>query len=553
MLCAGILTGCDLLSGGNSATLADSNQSIRPCKIDMAGVQGFAIVESTSNAPRTKADRDGDGVDDDMPNENGVVNTSPYSLYTIDENGDLQVSIFYFEAAPSEDGQVNNGPNEQVLKELTGVLQIVPSLVTDLGKYILFSGCQYQILDSDISDEARAICESFIQNNMWGHRVYMIRKSDGALFDLSNQPIFSYLGYGTGFGGWGFYHEYLNTYSPTSGMGERWSYIPTYTYLTSEKNDLFVRGADPTVISKIEDNGDAITVSQMTQASRRWSYVRNFAIDKDENVYDFFDAGKFEGRKEYKTVTADIYYANGGFDVYEFKSNLITDSWPMLFDIIDVNQTSYIFLIARGQKDNHAGIWVLSASIGETSITPIAEEILTTEWCQFYGKEGLMNYHYLGYNNNCFNWYLPFPKGEKDIKPENNPCDIILSYDQISQQWSLRQISAGLMNLLSSDYDAFVSGAKCYGVNANRNIIEVTEIDIISETSSKYTLQIDMPTIVSPDYNARMVQDVPYLTIDGRNTENGAGVSITVNLINGETNSSFAQDGRNVVSFFRIN
>ena len=83
--------------------------------------------------------------------------------------------------------------------------------------------------------------------------------------------------------------------------------------------------------------------------------------------------------------------------------------------------------------------------------------------------------------------------------------------------------------------------------------IEVTEIDIVSETSRQYTLTIDMPIIVSPSFNVRMAQDVPYLTIDGRNTENGAGVSITVNLINGETNSSFAQDGRNVVSFFRIN
>ena len=153
------LDGDGIIDGTNPST-----PSIRPYKIDMAGVQGFAIVESTSNAPRTKADRDGDGVDDDMPNGNGVVNTSPYSLYNIDENGDLQVSIFYFEVAPSEDGQVNNGPNEQVLKELTGVLQIVPSLVTDLGKYILFSGCQYHIADSEISDEAKTICDTFIQD-----------------------------------------------------------------------------------------------------------------------------------------------------------------------------------------------------------------------------------------------------------------------------------------------------------------------------------------------------------------------------------------------------
>lgn len=524
----------------------------------MAGVQGFAIVENTSNAPRTKADTNGDGVDDDMPNGNGggAVNTSPYSLYTIDENGELQVSIFYFEAVPSEDGQVNNGTNEQVLKELTGVLQIVPSLITDLGKYILFSDCQYKIVDSEISDEARAICESFIQNNVWGHIVYMIRKSDGALFDISNQPIFSYYAYGTGGGGWWFYNCFIDNYDPTTGHGERWCHIPSFTYTTSVKDNLFVRGWEPNVISKIEDNGDAVTVTQVTQDYRNYSQVRNFAVDKEENLYEFFGPGQ---RLNQNNAQIDIYYANGGFNAYDFKSSLLDtkSSHLELFDIVtDESGASYIFLRSFCSIDNNGvhenGLWVLSASLSNGEVTPLKEDIVKSEWNGAFSNDGLPNYHYLGYYNDCFNWYLPSIKYEYD-KPTVNPTDEILSYKKTTNTWSIKQISTGLMSVLSANYDVFTNGKKSYGANINGKNIEVTEIDIVSETSRQYTLTIDMPIIVSPSFNVRMAQDVPYLTIDGRNTENGAGVSITVNLINGETNSSFAQDGRNVVSFFRIN
>ena len=109
------------------------------------------------------------------------------------------------------------------------------------------------------------------------------------------------------------------------------------------------------------------------------------------------------------------------------------------------------------------------------------------------------------------------------------------------------------MSILSANYDVFVNGKTSYGANINGKEIEVTEIDIVSETSRKYTISVDIPDIVSPSFNVRMIQDVPYLTIAGRNTVNGAGVSVTINLINGDNNSTFSSDNRTVVSFFRIN
>ena len=54
-------------------------------------------------------------------------------------------------------------------------------------------------------------------------------------------------------------------------------------------------------------------------------------------------------------------------------------------------------------------------------------------------------------------------------------------------------------------------------------------------------------------YSASINQGVPYLTITGLSKTNGVSVRYTIDLINGTDNSSFAPDGRNVVSFFRIN
>ena len=499
LLCAGILIGCDLLSGGNSATLADSNQSIRPCKIDMAGVQGFAIVESTSNAPRTKADRDGDGVDDDMPNGNGVVNTSPYSLYTIDENGDLQVSIFYFEAAPSEDGQVNNGPNEQVLKELTGVLQIVPSLVTDLGKYILFSGCQYHIADSEISDEAKTICDTFIQDkSQFYDVVYMIRKSDGALFDLTDRFFFCYSEcheWHTG--------KYLSHYE---GLG---FYIPSVTYPTSIRNNLFVLGNQPRAVYKVEDNGDAVDFKQMTQ-----DVVGGFCVDSSENIYVInWGLGDDYGREIH------IYGANGGFNLHRFDS----DMW--FIDMkTDESGVPFIFLTSSDRG-------FMSARLTNCAVEVMSETDFSDS---FYNYKA---HQYIGYYNHSYNW-----------------CDYssILSYNKNTHQWSLRNLSNDILQILSAFHDAIVYGSKTYCATVKGNSIEVIEIELASETYRSYSLNIDM-NFIPTSFGGRMIQDVPYMIIEGRSPINGTEVTFTIDLISGVNNSTFAQDGRNVVSFFRIN
>jgi len=527
------LDGDGIFDGTNPST-----PSIRPYKIDMDGVQGFAIVKNTSNAPRTKADINGDGVDEDMPNGNvsEAVNTSPHALYTIDENGELHVSIFYFEVVQSEDGSTDAFYTE-VLKEVSNALQIVPSLVTDFGKYILFSGCEYYIVDTEISDESLSICETFIKQNYKHNMVYMIRKADGALFDLSDQPIFRYAHSGN------YLHlesNYRNDYDPTTGKGARWTHIPEFTYTTSSKDNLFIRGD---YISKIEDNGNSITVKQMTLYANT-SPFRNFAIDNDENIYDIF-----YDRVDDK-VQIDIYTANSGYSIYEPEVTLVNNVKQKIFDvIIDESGIPYIFVCGNYKIRNNGvsqyAMWFLSTLASGGTVTTLKEDIVKTTWKHNNTRS---NYHYLGYYNDCFNWYLYHnQEGTSILLGE------ILSYNNTTHKWSLNQIESGIMSIISANYDAFIGGKISYGINLDGNDIEVTEIDIISESTRKYTLTVDIPPIVSPSYNAQMVQGTPYFTIDGRNTINGAGISITVNLINGENNSTFASDTRKIITFFRIN
>lgn len=106
---------------------------------------------------------------------------------------------------------------------------------------------------------------------------------------------------------------------------------------------------------------------------------------------------------------------------------------------------------------------------------------------------------------------------------------------------------------MPTDYDVFAKDKKCYGVTLEDGLINVTEFDIASETSRTYTLPLDIPTIVAPICTIIIVNDVPYLRIDGRSSLNGADASITINLITGENNTSFESDNRSVISFFRIN
>ena len=475
-----------LICGCESTFNSDVNFSIRPARLDLNGVTGFVVVD---NSPEAKT-------------KSVTLDSAPQALYGVDANGNIKLSIFYFEIDDEDWNGNDNVKFDKVLKEISDALQVVPSLVTDLGKYLYFSGCTFQILNPDLSDNARNICEQFISNNQGNEVAYLIRKSDGAMFNFVEQFYFTY------------YSESGDSHIPHFIQGV---YIPEYTFYTSAQNNLFTLGCKPVAIYKIEDNGDAIDVMQMTQEIGESSYDR-FAVDTDENIYICGYMGEIQ-----------IYYAFGGFDIYP-----IENTGAILDLKINESGTPYVFY--TGKTINGETI-AMCYELTDGEPKCVKAETFTTSFAND-GKQQRATY--LGYYADCYNW-----------------CDFnsILSYNNKTNNWSIRNLSSDMLQLLSGKYNAKAFGSKTYCVNVKGKSIDVTEIDLASETYRTYSLNAEIPSMVplTITYSASINQGVPYLTITGLSKTNGVSVRYTIDLINGTDNSSFAPDGRNVVSFFRIN
>lgn len=487
ILCSVILIGCE--TSGNGIP-----PQIRPAKIDLNGVRGFAIVENSSNTAETRA--------------GGEESSYSHSLYTIDENGELHLSIFYFEVVPSEGGGTENSKTE-VMQEVSKALQVVPSLVSDLGKYILFSGCRYEMNDIIMSDEARAICERYTQYNSEQNMTFLIRKSDGALFDLSNQYIFTY-SYFNNDGDENYTTEYFN--DPTAFA---W-HIPTDKYMTSRKGNLYTLADHADRVYQIVDNGNAIDVKLMTQDY--WN--ASFIVDANENIY--IDAETTEGY-------IDVYLSNGKFDVIDMRG------YYRKYMKYDDNNIAYLFY-GKGYFDDEkegieVGFFTAGTLLDGKCIERNKSEIVVDEWWEHY---------YIGYSNGDFKWFL-----SSALK--------ILTYNKDRDEWILEDIPEDLRNIYTEKYDLLLSGIKSYGVNVKGNTIEINEIDMVNKSYRQYSFDVDISFIKAQSYYAAMANETPYLFITGKSSESGADVSFMINLANGENNSTFATDNRNVVSFFRIN
>ena len=533
------LSSCTKISMHNGA-IQDRSIDARLVRLDMDGVKGFAVL---GNAPSTKSNTKSD----DIP--------APYSLYNIDENGQISLSVFYFETKVShwvevteEDGSrhwviADDEDTQEIIEnELKGAIQLVPSLMTDLGKYILFSGCRFNVCMSDLSEELQQICDMIIENLHRRHEYYadeyLLRKSDGALFDITEQEIFSYY-CDTGSG--------INTCSRLSEDIGSLESIVEDTYFIHNDN-IYVKSRNNGVY-KIVDNGNAIDISRVTQNE----CFDKFVMDKDGNLYAL--------KRPYAGTFFELhsYLAGGGFDIKYYDRDSYVD--------MDTDNQGNAYLFTKEYMHTNNG-WVGKGFIVTSLADGQAHEVYNTGmdfW--MFDTDGspanLFKYLYnfgrlvgtesgerlddfalpLKFQNNTFMWLFGGPYYKTWLlkyTPDQNEAQIVDVPDNVKSAFK-------------AQYDSMSLGKVCCGVRVDGTNIEVTQIDILNETVFTNTFEIEaLSSILDQRYVIKNFT-TPTLYIKGRSNITGEPVVISVNLFTGDNSASFAGDAREVVTLLRIN
>ena len=521
----------------------DQNQvRARPVRLDMNGVKGFAVL---GNDHATKANtKSGDQEVGDMIQE-PVNIPAPYSLYSINENNEISLSVFYFEVTNNDEGL-----QEVLENELEGAIQLVPSLLTDLGKYILFSGCQFFVCKDNLSQEVQQTCYEIVQNlqNKYEHGTvgheYLLRKSDGALFDITEQKLFTY------------YATTVYNSMVGFGMANNLYITPTYTHLLTSivEDKYFIHNDNIYVVSngvrKIVDKGDAIDIVRVTQGE---SYLDS-VVDNDENLYALNDN------------ELHIYLAGGGFDM----DSRYYDSDSFIDMDTDDQGNAYLFTKEYVYTNNElVGKGFIVSSLADGKVKEIyntgADFWIYDSWnniLQFLNRptgafipdDADRFTHRLGYQNGAFWWLFGL---DSDSHYHNYQLPVaspfLCKYDPAENAAHIVEFPANIKDALEARYDCMSYGKICCGVRVDGINVEVTQIDILNETITTNTYEVEPLSSITGHIYKTANYSSPVLYVTGRNNINGAYAMISVDLLTGDNSGTFAGDSRDVVTLLRIN
>ena len=526
----------------------DQNQvSARPVRLDMNGVKGFAVL---GNDHATKANtKSGDQEVGNMIQE-PVNIPAPYSLYSINENNEISLSVFYFEVTNNDEGL-----QEVLENELEGAIQLVPSLLTDLGKYILFSGCQFFVCKDNLSQEVQQTCYEIVQNlqNKYEHgnvgHEYLLRKSDGALFDITEQYLFTYYAttvYNSGVGFGMADNLYINggyTHLLTSIVEDKYFIHNDNIYVVSEEGR-------SNGVRKIVDKGDAIDIVRVTQGE---SYL-DPVVDNDENLYALNDN------------ELHIYLAGGGFDMdsryYDTDSFIGMDT--------DDQGNAYLFTKEYVYTNNElVGKGFVVTSLADGKVKEIyntgADFWIYDSWNNilrflnrptgaFIPDDADRFTYRLGYQNGAFWWLFGL---DSDSHYHNYQLPVaspfLCKYDPAENAAHIVEFPANIKDALEARYDCMSYGKICCGVRVDGINVEVTQIDILNETITTNTYEVEPLSSITGHIYKTANYSSPVLYVTGRNNINGAYAMISVDLLTGDNSGTFAGDSRDVVTLLRIN
>ena len=518
--------GCAKIAEGDDGS--QKQLGVRPVKLNMNGVKGFVVLgnEPVAKAYTRSVDKEVGGTIQESVNI-----PAPYSLYSIDENNEITLSVFYFEVTTNDEGL-----QEVLENELKGAIQLVPSLITDLGKYILFSGCRFYVCKAGLSQELQQICDTIIEN-LHRRDEFLLRKSDGALFDITEQRLFRY--YSVRIGGVsGVYFTVPDYWGESSSLVS----IVEDTYFTHNDNIyVIIKDAvnpDRKGVYKIEDNGNAIDISKVTQNG----YFTNAVVDKDDNVYALTE-GKLH-----------IYRAGGGFDIDSRYGSCIS---------MDTDNQGNAYLFTKDYVSGK-GFVEISLADGKAQESFYTGESMwkSDRWNNIYLLQYLNSPSSaidddfnsftfpLGYKNNAFVWLFGYRDCNDDSSYTYHPY--LFEYRYAGSAFVI-DFWGVVKTAFEAKYDCMSLGEICCGVRVNGSNVEVTQIDIFNKTVTTNTFEIDaISSLVGHKYRVASFAN-PTLYIAGRSKIDGAYAMISVDLLTGDNSASFAGDAREVVTLLRIN
>ena len=506
--------------------------SIKPKRIDINNSKGFVVFNNTNIPTRS-------GVDfaDSTDVEEEIIPSSPYALYNIDNNGNIQLTVFYFEVEAG-----NDSTSVEVQKELSNALQLVPSTMTDLGDFLLFSFCKLQIINpSSLSEETLNFCNSIqnqedlfsqIFNCSPAYRdclVYLIRKTDGAMFDLTTQPIFTYA-YST--------LNYQGCYEDITYNQGYWIdcinnvVLAPGKYRISEQGNIFC--SDGYKIYKISNNGDAIDVSTMTQHLESFD---TFDIDAEENIY--IPVWTLNGADADYSV--HIYKSRGGFNMSELDEGRYLD--------MQKDDKGNIFLFRTNKHFD--GFQAISLQDGNCTplykSDPDKNESFDTWYFYFDSVCKDFNYFstFLGCHNGEFKWLYGAYRA-------NTYDGVLLSYDTTTNSARVLDMPANVETALGEKYDAIMLGNHNVGIRLNNNSIEFTDFDILAGKVNKRSYEVEaFKNMVGKKCIVSEIGSKVYVC--GKSTVDGTDIHVSVDLQTGNNMATYGSDSRNVVSLVRIN
>ncbi len=502
-----VFNGCNKGLNADDKTLPA--MSIKPIGVDLDGVTGL-LVAKTGDGSMTRADGSDDG---------------SYVLYGVDAHGNIELTLFYYEVVVQENPDPNESTGEEsvveVQRQLSGALQLVPSYINDLGDYILFSECRYFVDESKVSEEVYELCKEIINNT--GRMDFMVRKSDGALFDIT---------------------YFLNLRFVDGKVSDD-------TYSISQDGELFVLGCN--AVYKVKDNGDALDFESVTNILG--SNISAFAMDGEGYIYllpkyDFY----------FSECIREIY------DEFGLNSGLraVDSHWPNPLSIecyspdrqfsfidLEIGSPSYIdysmasvvgFFVTSNRSPK---VSLLSVCVDENSKFSLVSNVLNGNTV----KRSIIRTDY--------NWDAVYLKSVDRITyylqhPEEHILYMIQP-DSYTGEWGYFQI-ADLSGLDPDRYDFSCTIENVfYGVSRDGNTFVIKQFAEYGSQIDEKTVVLDIPNdLLKLEFRYVQRNSEIYVIMSARTSDGGYWTK-EYNLITGKSESWSDTIDMQVVTFFKIN